>query len=504
MNALCKLKIFSTLLNSESRYFPLINLIAGALVTLAFAPFHQVWRVFLLPAVLFYGWSVSTPKQALINGWLFSVGLQCSGASWIFYSLHFHGGSPAILAALMIFLLAAYLSIYPAIAGFIIARYCKTNTAIKVMVLSPIAWALSIWFQGIVMTGFAWMQLGYTQIDLPLSGYAPVLGNHGVSMFVAMTSGLIVLVLTRSSAWKRWLTVVVAIWILGFALKQVAWTEPVGEVIKVSLIQGNIPQSDKWKREMRQPTLIRYRNLSLQQKDVDLIIWPETAMPGYVHTLQAYLDDVSLSMKQRNTDLLTGIFIKDMEKGRYYNSLINIHGGEYRKRHLVPLGEYIPLRFLVSFFNSWVKIPMSDIEAGDDDQPLLRAAGQPLGVSICFEDAFARDVLKDLPEATLLVNVSNDAWFEDSIESYQHHEIARMRALETGRTMLRSTNTGISSVIGPDGEVIAQSPHFKVHVLNASVQPMKGSTPYVLWGDYFLLLSGLGVIGWFVYRSREN
>ncbi len=499
-----KLKILSVLLNPESRYFSLINLIAGALVTLAFAPFHQVWLIFLLPAVLFYGWSISTPRQALINGWLFSLGLQCSGVSWIFYSLYYHGGSPAILAVLLIFLLAAYLSIYPAIAGFIIARYCKTSTVIKVMVLSPVAWAVSIWFQGIVMTGFAWMQWGYTQIDWPLSGYAPVLGNHGVSLFVAMTSGLVVLFLTRSTAWKQWLFVVTGIWILGFALKQVSWTEPVGEVVNVSLVQGNIPQSDKWRREMRQPTLSRYRSLSLQQKDVDLIIWPETAMPGYQHTLSGYLEGVRKSMQQREIDLITGIFIRDEETGRYYNSVINIHGGEYRKRHLVPLGEFIPLRALVGFFNSWINIPMSDIDSGEDEQPLLHAAGQPLGISICFEDAFARDVLKDLPEATLLVNVSNDAWFEDSIESYQHHEIARMRALETGRTMLRSTNTGISSIIGPHGEVLARSPHFKIHVLNASVQPMKGSTPYVLWGDYFFLLTGLGVIGWFVYRSRKS
>lgn len=309
-----KLKIFSTLLNPESRYFSFIHLIAGALLTLAFAPFHQIWLVFLLPAVLLYGWSVSTPKQAFINGWLFSIGLQCSGASWIFYSLHFHGGSPAILAVLLIFLLAVYLSIYPAIAGFIIARYCKTSAAVKIMLLSPIAWSLSIWFQGIIMTGFAWMQLGYTQIDLPLSGYAPILGNHGVSMLVVMTSGLIVLALTQSMALKKWLGVVAAIWVLGFALKQISWTEPVGDTINVSLIQGNIPQSDKWKREMKQPTLMRYRSLSLQQKDVDLIIWPETAMPGYEHTLTGYLDDIRKSMKERNTDLLTGIFIRDRKR----------------------------------------------------------------------------------------------------------------------------------------------------------------------------------------------
>lgn len=499
-----KFKALPALLNPEFRFSSVVYLLAGALVTLAFAPFNQVWLIYLMLAVLFYGWSVSTPKQALINGWLFSLGFQCSGVSWIFYSLHYHGGSPSILAVLMIFLLSAYLSIYPALAGFLINRYCKVNAAIKLMVLYPLSWAMFEWLQGIVLTGFAWMQIGYTQIDLPLSGYAPVIGNHGVGVFVAVTSGLIVLLVTRSSSWKKMLVPVAALWILGFVLKQVAWTEATGETVRVSMIQGNVSQDIKWAREMRMPTLKRYRSLSLQQKDTDLIIWPETAIPGYVHTLQAYLDEMSQQMADRDIDLLTGIFIKDQEKGRYYNSLINLSGGEYRKRHLVPLGEYIPLRFLASFFNRWINIPMSDIDTGDDDQPLLRAAGQPLGVSICFEDAFARDVRKDLPEATLLVNVSNDAWFEDSHESYQHHAIARMRALESGRYMLRATNTGISSIIGPHGEVLSLAPQFKIHVLNATVQPMKGATPYVFWGDYFLLLSGMVVIGWFMYRKTGS
>lgn len=497
------LKAFSFVLTTKSRFSPLLYLIAGALVTLAFAPFNQIWLVYVTLALLFYSWSVSTPKQALINGWLFSIGLQCSGVSWIFYSLHYHGGSPSMLAVLMIFLLSVYLSVYPALAGFLVNRFCKTNTTIKLMVLYPVSWAMFEWLQGIVLTGFAWMQIGYTQIDLPLAGFAPVIGNHGVGMFVAVTSGLIVLVVSQSRDWRKWLAPVVVLWFVGFVLKQVAWTESTGEPVRVSLVQGNVAQDVKWKREMRQPTLNRYRSLTLQLKDTDLIIWPETAMPGYVHTLQAYLDEVRQSMEERETDLLTGIFIKDPDKGRYYNSLISIHGGEYRKRHLVPLGEYIPLRFLASFFNRWIKIPMSDIDVGSDDQPLLRAAGQPLGVSICFEDAFARDVRKDLPEATLLVNVSNDAWFEDSHEPYQHHAIARMRALESGRYMLRSTNTGISSVIGPHGEVLSLAPQFKVHVLNATVQPMKGATPYVFWGDYFLLLMCIGGFGWFVFRNQD-
>lgn len=493
------------LLFPEQRLYLIILLIAGALMTLAYAPFNHSWLVFILLAIMFYGWSKVSARLAFVQGWIFGLGMQGTGVSWIYYSLHYHGGSPPFLAVLMIFLLSAYLAIYPAMAAYLVNRFCKSSkTVIRLLLLYPVAWALMEWLQGIVMTGFAWMQPGYTQIDWPLAGYAPVLGNHGVGLLIALTAGCLVLLVTHSSKWKLALVVTSVLWLTGFALKQVMWTDAIDEPIRVSLIQGNIAQDLKWKREMLAPTLKLYRNMSLQEKDVDLIIWPETAVPGYLHRMQAYLKGMSSAMKKQNTDLLTGLFIQDAEQGRYYNGLINVNGGEYRKRHLVPLGEYIPLRFLASFFNRWIDIPMSDIASAEDNQPLLRAAGQPLGVSICFEDAFSRDVRKDLPEATMLVNVSNDAWFEDSHESAQHHAIARMRALETGRPMLRATNTGISAVIGPRGEVITQSPPFEPHVLRATVQPMQGRTPYIYWGDYLLLLSGVLVLGGFAIVGRKR
>lgn len=488
----------------ESRFLPLFSLVAGALTVFAFSPFDQVWLLYPLVAFLFYIWSKSTPGKSLFHGWLFGVGMQCTGVSWIYFSLHYHGGSPSLFALLLIFFLACYLSIYTALAGFIVNRFCKVTTPFKLVFLYPISWALFEWLQGIVLTGFSWQQLGYTQIDLPLSGFAPLTGNHGLSLLVAMTAGGILLALINPLWRKKALLFVVGIWFSGFLLQQIEWTDPDGGEIRVALIQGNIPQSLKWKNATKYPTLRLYRQLSIEQSDIDLIIWPETAIPGYQHQLNNYIDDLGEIMQKRNIDLLAGIFIKDQEEGRYYNSLINVNGGEYRKRHLVPLGEYVPLRSLIEFFRHFVQIPMSDIASGNYDQPLLRAAGQPLGVSICFEDAFARDVRKDLPEATLLVNVSNDAWFDGSHEPFQHHTIARMRALESGRYMLRATNTGISSVIGPKGEEIAVSPQFEIHVLKASVQPMKGSTPYILWGDLLLVLLCLGVLGASIYRSRHN
>ena len=478
----------------------LLSLIAGGLTTLAFAPFDLSWLVFLTLALAFYFWNELPAKQAAISAWLFALGLQCSGVSWIYHSLHTHGSAPTFFAVLLIFLLCCYLSLYTALAAYTVNRYLPNKPVLRLMLFYPASWIVFEWLQGYVMTGFAWMQLGYTQIDLSLSGFAPIFGNHAVGGLIAICAGALVLLVTqaRQLNFKFVLSVVlpvVLLWLVGSGLKTVNWTDKAGGAIKVSMIQGNIAQKDKWKSHMKQLTLDRYRDLSLAQQDVDLFVWPETAVPDYSHRAVPYIRQLSLDMKQRDADLLLGIFVKN-EKKRVLNSVINVNGGVYNKRHLVPLGEYIPLRFLIEFFNKFVKIPMSDIASGEDNQALLTAAGLPLGLSICFEDAFARDVIKDLPEAKLLVNVSNDAWFEDSHEPHQHHAIARMRALETGRYMIRSTNTGITSFIGPHGEVIKQLPQFEIGVLNGEVQPLSGATPFVRWGDWLIVgLCGLLLLG---------
>jgi len=487
----------------------LSSLIAGGLTTLAFAPFDISWLVFITLAIAFYFWDKLPAKQAAFSAWLFSLGLQCSGVSWIYHSLHTHGSAPVIFAALLIFLLCCYLSIYIGLAAYIINRFLPDKPALRLMMFYPASWLVFEWLQGYVMTGFAWMQLGYTQIDLPLSGFAPVLGNHAVSGLVAVCAGALVLLVKQAShlnikIGSAIFAPIMLLFIGGSLLKTIDWTEQEGEPINVSIVQGNIPQKDKWELHLKQPTMDMYRQMSLAQKeDIDLFVWPETAIPDYWHRVVPYINQLSSDMEQRDADLLLGIFAKN-DKKRVLNSVLSVNGGVYHKRHLVPLGEYIPLRFLIEFFNRFVKIPMSDIASGEDDQKLLTAAGIPLGLSICFEEAFSRDVIKDLPEAQILVNVSNDAWFEDSHEPHQHHAIARMRALETGRYMIRSTNTGITSFIGPHGEVIKKLPQFERGVLNSAVQPMKGSTPFVLWGDGLivgvcvLLLVGFGV------RSRAT
>ncbi len=484
-------------------YWWFLSLVAGGLTTLAFAPFDLSGLIFFTLAVPFYFWNRLPAKQAAINAWLFGLGLQCTGVSWIFYSLHVHGSAPVIFAVLLIFLLCCYLSLYTALSVYAVNRYLPGNPVLRFLLFYPASWIVFEWLQGYVMTGFSWMQLGYTQIDMPLSGYAPVLGNHAIGGLIALTAGGIAVLVNRSVQLKSrtglaMVSLIFIIWLLGGLVKTVNWTEADGDILNVSMIQGNIAQKDKWKRSHRQLTLDRYHDLTLAQRDVDLIVWPETALPDYWYRVVPYVQQLKDEMKARDTDLLLGIFVKNDDK-RLLNSVLSVNGGLYSKRHLVPLGEYIPLRFLIEFFNKFVKIPMSDIASGDENQPLLTVRDIPLAVSICFEEAFSRDVIKDLPEAKILLNVSNDAWFEDSIEPHQHHAIARMRALETGRYMIRSTNTGITSFIGPHGEVIKQLPQFEVAVLNADIQPMSGATPFVRWGDWMIivlctvLLSGFAI-----------
>ena len=487
--------------------WPIVSLIAGGVTTLAFAPFDLSWLVFFTLAVVFYFWDKLPAKQAAISAWLFGLGLQCTGVSWIFYSVHVHGSAPVFFAVLLVFLLCCYLSLYTALAVYTVNRYLPNKPVLRLMLFYPASWMLFEWLQGYVMTGFAWMQLGYTQIDFPLSGFAPLLGNHAVAGAIAVCAGVLVILFKQRVSIKRSLILilpVVLLWLCGGLLKTINWTDKYGDSVKVSVIQGNIAQKDKWKPVMKQPTMNMYRDLSLAQKDVDLIVWPETAVPDYRFRVVPYIQQLSRDMQASETDLLLGIFVQN-EKKRVLNSVLNVNGGEYNKRHLVPLGEYIPLRFLIEFFNKFVKIPMSDIASGENDQALLRVAGVPVGLSICFEDAFARDVIKDLPEAKLLVNVSNDAWFEDSHEPHQHHAIARMRALETGRYMIRSTNTGITSFIGPHGEVIKQLPQFETAVLNGEVQPLSGATPFVRWGDWLIVvLCSLLLLGFAFKESKTR
>ncbi len=476
----------SLLKNNPYHIVELLALLAGLLLPFSFAPYELFWLQFPLLALLFVICIEQNPGRAFLRSFLFGVGWFAHGVYWIYNSLHYHGGAPLLMALFMVVLMGMVLALFPALAFYLSNRFFRLGRGQMLMLVYPLMLIVFEWLRGYVLTGFPWVQIGYAHIDSWLSGYGPLIGGLGIGYLVCLVTGLLVHALWQRE-YKVAVPAVLVIYVVGFLLAQVNWTQPAGDAIRVSLLQGNIPQSEKWKPKNFLPTLRMYREMALANLDSDLVVWPETALPAFRSRVQNYLDEIAVRAEASNTDMLVGLFVRDESSRRYYNSVISLDGQIYKKRHLVPLGEYFPFRSILGYFSQWIDIPMSDIDNGDRQQTLIRVAGYPVGVNICFEDAFDRDVLLDVPEARLLINVSNDAWFGDTPQPWQHHQLARMRALETGRPLLRATNTGVSSVIGPKGEVMAISQQFQRQVVRAEVKPYKGQTPYSRWANFFLV-----------------
>jgi apolipoprotein N-acyltransferase len=484
-------------------------------------------------AGLFYLWSqAGTPRTAAWTGFAFGLGLFLFGVSWIYVSLHDYGAMPAPLAAIATFLYCAILALFPAAAGLACARP-GVPRAIRCGLLAPAAWTLAEWMRGWLLYGFPWLATGYSQVPVsPLAGYAPVLGIYGVTLATAATAGLIVVLWQRVSERDEGggmrdegkstpplrlrpfrllpsAVCLIAIWIAGYGLKQVEWTVPVGAPFNASLLQGNVAQDQKWRAERVRPTLETYRVLT-ESAPGQLIILPETALPLFLEQVpQDYLSALAESVRSRGGDVLIGV-PESTPGGEYFNSVISVGSSPpqtYRKSHLVPLGEFIPLRPVLAWIVGVLAIPLQDFSRGAEDQRPLAVAGQRVAVNICYEDAFGEEIIRQLPEATVLVNVSNVAWFGRSIAPRQHLQIAQARALETGRAMLRATNTGLTAVIGPRGEVLAAAPEFEIATVTYPVQGYGGATPYVRWGNYAVLalcLALIAVAGWSARRAARS
>ncbi len=484
--------------------------VAGALTPLAFAPFN-LWPLALLgPALLFMLWLFATPRQAAWLGGMFGLGLFGTGIYWIFISVHLHGFVPLALSLLVTGALMALMAAYFALVGYCVARFFPRNherryARYKLLLVMPAAWVAGEWLRGWFLTGFPWLSLGYSQIDTPLLGVAPLLGVFGVSWLVALSAALLVALWLDSRKWWLYGVALVALWGGSALLERVEWGQATGEPLTVTLLQGNIPQDLKWHPSVRKPTIEMYTELTKQSWSSDLVIWPESALPAFYYEVEQFLDTLEQEAQAHDTDLLIGLLHRDRQSGDYHNSMISLGSsrGFYHKQHLVPFTEYLPLKDLLGRFVRFIQVPMSDFSAGESDQPLLQVAGQRVGISICFEDAFGEEVIETLPEAGLLVNVSNDAWFDDSTAPHQHLQMARMRAAEASRYMLRATNTGISAIVNERGEVVARAPQFQIDALTGEVQPRSGATPYVVAGNGPVVVLALLALGVAVWRLRK-
>jgi apolipoprotein N-acyltransferase len=488
-----------------------IAIALGALSVLGFSPFN----IFVLPivalAALLLLWErADGARAAMLLGFSFGLGFFLCGVSWVYVSLHQFGAMPAPLAAIATLAFCAFLALFPAAVGYAWAKV-RSSSGVELALFFPALWTLAEWTRGWIFTGFPWLALGYSQIPIsPLAGLAPIAGIYGVTLGVAVTAGLLAHVWQTYRAGRiiaRFaLTAIAVLWVTGGALKAVVWTEPVGEPITVSLLQGNVPQDLKFQEDRIHKTLEDYRALALSSSS-KLIVFPETALPLFLEYVpQAYLDTLAAHARRNGGDMLIGVPERRPD-GRYYNSVISVGSAppqRYHKFHLVPFGEFIPLRPILGGIVGALAIPLQDFSRGPSHPRPLELAGQRVAVNVCYEDAFGEEIIRQLPHATLLVNVSNVAWFGRSIAPDQHLQISQARALETGRFMLRATNTGATAVIDPRGKVVKIAPPFARTVLSERIHGYQGATPYVRWGNSVAIAICVIMLGagWFMRRNK--
>lgn len=483
------------------RYLELVALPLGALSSLAFAPFQWWPLAIVAPAGLFLLWQDVSPRRAALIGYAFGGGMFAAGTYWLYVSIHGFGKAPVLLAIALMVALVVLMASYLALLGFLANRFMPRRGAIRWLIGLPSTWVLLEWVRGWFLSGFGWLSLGYSQTDTVLAGWAPVGGIYLLSLWLVMMAGALVMVYTEGRATLRFaVPALVLPWIAGWALWRIEWTQEAGRAVELAIVQGAIPQDQKWLAENRDESLRRYRDLTLSAVGTPLIVWPEAAAPDLANNLVPYINQLSEEARQRGSSLLLGLIRAEPGiegKVDYFNSILAL-GEEfawYDKHHLVPFGEFFPVPDAVRRWMRLMNLPYSDFSRGEAYQPPLQIAGLSLSASICYEDAYASSQIASARESTALVNVTNDAWFGRSTARHQHLQISRMRAIEAQRFLVRAANDGISAVIGPRGEFVARAPDFEAAVLRASITPRSGVPPYLRFGNLpWLALAFAGLI----------
>lgn len=477
----------------------MIAFLAGAASVFAFAPFGLEPLAFLTLALLIHFWIDAPPRRCAWLGFWFGLGLFGAGVSWVYVSLSRFGGMPPVLAGIATALFCAFLALFPAAAGWMQARI-PAPAGIRACLLIPAAWVLFEWTLTWIFTGFPWLAIGYTAAGWPLQGYAPLGGVYAVSFVTVAIAGMLWLVAQHR---PMFLIAIVAVVGVGEALRRVEWSQKAGEPVSVALLQGNIEQEMKFRPERAATILLTYARLA-EGTRARLVIFPETALPAFLDRIDpAYLALLESVGKRNQGDLLVGVPFRRGEE--YYNSVVSLGTSPrqlYHKVHLVPFGEFVPPGF--GWTLSVLSIPLSDFSRGAPERAPLEVAGQRVAMNICYEDVFGAEMARSLPEATMLVNVSNVAWFGDSLAPAQHLAIARLRAIETGRMHLTATNSGITAAIDRDGRVLKRLPQFTEDRLEIDAQGYTGATPYVKLRDWPVVLLSLAILAAALIRARRT
>lgn len=478
----------------------LLAALLGAVQVFAFAPFQQWWVLYPSFVGLFFLLKNSqlNRKRFFWVSFTFNLAMFIATIHWIYVSMDLFGGMPSIVSGFLIVLLCAYLALFPTFALWLTNKIPTRSMSIKLLLVFPSCWLMMDWVRGWFLTGFPWAYLGYSHADTPLSGFAPVFGVQGITLAILLICGAISLLLMKQSRVLS-ITLIISLISIAYALKSISYTT-LQAPIKVALVQGNIDQNDKWKADQLYPSLFKYLDLSNAGDHEDhkgeLIIWPESAIAALELDMQRFLQPVSQEFEKQGKTLITGIISYNLKNNEYFNSIIMLgklpkgqgysqtSPNRYQKHQLLPIGEFVPfediLRPLAPYFN----LPMSSFQRGDEIQHNLQSDHSTLAPALCYEIAFPELLRKNMHLDTgFILTLSNDAWFGDSIGPDQHLEIARMRAIEFGRPMLRSTNNGITAIYSRTGEELGRLPVNTAAVLRREIQPALGQTPYQRFGQ---------------------
>lgn len=477
-----------------------LALAAGAALAASFAPLN-LWPLSVLcPALLMWLWQDATPREAARLGFCFNAATFAVGTYWLYISIHGFGEAPIWLAFVLMLGLVAIMGLYHAALGYGCARWLPQSGAVRWLIALPASWLLVEWWRGWFLSGFSWLSLGYSQTDTWLAGFAPLVGVYGISALLLVSAGALV-TLALGTRRTRLIAAIALIvpWLAGVGLRHVSWTHPSGAPVSVAVIQGAIPQEQKWLDSNKDTTLKLYQSLTEKALGIDLIVWPESAPAGVANDLVPYLNNLYGEARAHHSALVLGVLRAeavpdkssedDADGIRYFNSVLAMDAtvSWYDKHHLVPFAEFFPVPHFVRSWLRLMSLPYSDFTPGAAEQPPLPAAHLQLGATICYEDAYGSSMLTVLRRADALVNVTNDAWFGHSTARHQHFQIARMRALEAGRYLVRAANDGISAVVGPHGEVVARAREFQPLVLVSQVVPLEGLTPYAMVGNWLIV-----------------
>ncbi|PTQ90414.1 apolipoprotein N-acyltransferase [Agitococcus lubricus] len=491
----------------------LVALLLGAITPFSLAPYHY-WFISLLTIPLFAELLTGqTTKQAVLRGWSFGFGLWASGVWWLFVSLHDYGQTPTWLAALMVMAVALIMGAFTAVMAYVYRRWAFDQHAL--LSFAPL-FVLFEWLKTWLFTGFPWLFVGYGYIDSVLVGYAPLVGVFGLSLLAIISGQCLLSILKyRQYAWSAAL-LVLSIWGAGFALQYQTWvSNNPQQPLSVSIIQGNIPQDVKWQLEWRDKTLAIYKSLSASEWGQNLVIWPEAAIPMFQYEANDFLHEINDLATQHGSAFVTGIPYADLSQLNaegippFYNSMAALGVGEglYWKQRLVPFGEYIPfeaiLRGTIPFFSR----DMSSFSAGNHQQAPLTVQNYRLGAAICYEIAYPELTRHNAKQADFLATLSNDGWFGHSTGPHQHLQMVQMRALETGKWIIRATNNGISGLIDPHGHIRYRAPQFERTVLRGTIYGVQGQTPFSRLGNWPILIvsfSLLAIATWRNYRRKHQ